>query len=147
MSCPVPNDAAKSKTSNNGPNFLSSILIPVTIVSLRLELLLRVIIATAADDNVLLSDLCWKAPYNLRNHLVQAMRNVQVLLLLGLLAAITGAEQCIGSCCDKDEQCLEEAESGECAERPGWMLRNCPVSCGLCPEQSKCPSVHTIEGK
>uniref|UniRef100_A0A1I7Y5W3 ShKT domain-containing protein n=1 Tax=Steinernema glaseri TaxID=37863 RepID=A0A1I7Y5W3_9BILA len=74
------------------------------------------------------------------------MWNVQALLLLGFLAIITGAElQCIGSCCDKDEQCFKRAESGECAERPGWMLRNCPASCGLCPEQSKCPSVHTIE--
>uniref|UniRef100_A0A1I8ATH9 ShKT domain-containing protein n=1 Tax=Steinernema glaseri TaxID=37863 RepID=A0A1I8ATH9_9BILA len=72
---------------------------------------------------------------------------VQVLLLLGLIAAITGAEQCIGSCCDKDEQCLKFANKGTCAKSPKVMLEICPVSCGVCSEQSECPSVHDTEDR
>uniref|UniRef100_A0A1I8AEA8 ShKT domain-containing protein n=1 Tax=Steinernema glaseri TaxID=37863 RepID=A0A1I8AEA8_9BILA len=76
------------------------------------------------------------------------MWHVRALLLFGFLAVITGAKRlCIGSCCEQDSRCSKWAHVGKCAEFPRWMLHNCRVSCGVCPEQSECPVAHTLEDR
>ena len=43
-------------------------------------------------------------------------------------------------CSDRDDSCASWAKEGECTKSPGYMLKECPTSCGLCTP--KCADVH-----
>ena len=36
------------------------------------------------------------------------------------------------NCQDRSRRCKIDAANGECTRNPGWMIVNCPVSCGQC---------------
>ena len=45
---------------------------------------------------------------------------------------------CRGACKDLHDDCPGWAKQGECATNPGFALKTCPYSCGVCGEGDVC---------
>jgi len=51
------------------------------------------------------------------------------------------------SCKDTNEFCATWSKMGECQKNPGWMLKNCPVSCKECKNKCADHEVYCNEWK
>ncbi len=56
-------------------------------------------------------------------------------------------EEFISSMLSHTRYCATWASTGECQANPGWMLKNCPVSCNECANKCADHEVHCTQWK